>query len=435
MTEFLQGRVEDLTHDGSGVVKVNEKVYFVDKVLPEELITFQSGKKRKGKYQGVLEKILEPSTKRVEPECQYFGICGGCALQHFDQTAQIIHKQKILEDAFTRIGRVTLKNRLNSITGSVFHYRRKARLGVKLVPKKGGILVGFRERKSSFITSLQACKTLDKRISDLLPALHQLISQLENNHQIPQLEVAAGDFAVSIVVRHLCPLSEKDKGLLRSFADENKINIFVQSGGLDTVIPLRPENPEDLEFSLDKFDLSLRFSPIDFVQVNADINQKMVEAVIDYLELDQSDQVLDLFCGLGNFTLAISKFAKHTLGIEGNAGLVQRAIENAQLNKIKNVEFQIGNLFEKPNASIVKGRIFNKVLIDPPRSGAIEVVTNLIPLLKPEKIVYVSCNPATLARDASIIVHEQGYELGSAGIINMFPHTAHVESIAIFNKR
>ena len=324
-----------------------------------------------------------------------------------------------------------------AIQGSIWKYRRKARLGVKMVPKKGGILIGFRERKSSFITALQSCKTLDKRISDLLPGLHQLIARLSNNTRIPQIEAAAGDDRVALVFRHLSAFSSEDISCLCGYAEAAQIDLYLQAGGLDTVVPLSPESPRLLRYRLAEFDLELAFSPTDFTQVNAEINQRMVNQVVDYLKPISTDHILDLFCGLGNFTLPLGKSGAHVVGVEGEASLVRRGQENAKLNRMENVWFQSADLHSQlSDGDYSFGKFdklgFNKMLLDPSRSGAMEVVSGLIPKIKPELLVYISCNPATLARDADIMVNTNGYTLTDAGVIDMFPHTAHVESMAVF---
>ncbi len=431
---LLEARVEDLTHDGCGVVKVDGKVYFVNGVLPEEQIRFIPGKKRKGKHQGELETILDPSGQRIEPECEYFGICGGCALQHAKSASQLKFKEKILFDNLERIGRVKVENIIPSIQGKPWHYRRKARLGIKYVPKKGGILVGFRERSSSFITSLMHCKTLDTRIADLLPALHELLSGMSQNNRIPQIEVAVGDNEIALVLRHLEPLSPGDFELLTEFATNTRVSMYSQSAGPDSITPIWPESPGLLKYRLENFDLNLEFGPMDFTQVNSEVNQLMVSLAVTYIDPQPADKILDLFCGLGNFTLALGRSGAHVVGIEGDAPLVARGTSNAKLNKLENVSFQNLNLHSEGLTQKIENQRFNKMLLDPPRSGAFDVVSDLVPVIRPEKLVYISCNPATLARDADVMVNLNGYRLTHAGVIDMFPHTAHVESMAVFER-
>ncbi len=431
--------VEDLTHDGSGVVRLENRVYFVDGVLPGELVRFEPGKKRRGRSSGTLLEVIEPSADRVVPECGYFGICGGCVMQHLNGPAQARYKEKILFDNLSRIGRVSPRARMPMIQGPTSHYRRKARLGVKFVSKKGGVLVGFRERKSSFVTNLQRCITLDSRISGLLPDLRDLVSGLTHNDQIPQIEVAAGDGSVAMIVRHLQPLEPDDEALLQRFSSEFSVGVYVQSGGMDTIRPLYPPIPEPLSYRLTGPGVTLKFSPSDFIQVNASINNLMVDRVVALMDAGPDDSILDLFCGLGNFTLPLARSGASLLGIESDLRLVRQARENAQSNGIGNADFIVGDLYgDQPGRLIEAGghlvQGFNRVLLDPPRSGALTVITELVPELLPEKIIYVSCNPATLARDANELVNNQNYVLTSAGAIDMFPHTAHVESIALFEK-
>jgi 23S rRNA (uracil1939-C5)-methyltransferase len=432
--EDIEARVEDLTHDGLGVVKVDQRVYFVDGVLPEELIRLRRGKKRKGKFHGEALEIIEPSSKRITPACSYFGVCGGCSLQHVEAEAQRNYKEKILFDNLARIGKVEAKSVIPMLIGDSWHYRRKARLGVKFVPKKGGILVGFREKQSSFITSLQQCETLDQRISDLLPSLHELISNLSNNNRIPQIEVAAGNDSMALVLRHLEDLEDSDLEALASFSKNHGVTFYSQSKGPASLKLIAPENPLELSYRHDHFDVELRFGPLDFMQVNDSINQKLVKQAVEYLGPKHEDRILDLFCGLGNFTLPLARSGAQITGIEGDSYLVERGMSNAKLNDLKNVSFELLDLQTKDLGSQLKDQQFNKLLIDPPRSGAFELVTEVIPIIKPERIVYVSCNPATLARDADVLVNQQGYVLSSAGAIDMFPHTAHVESMAVFDR-
>jgi 23S rRNA (uracil1939-C5)-methyltransferase len=430
--------VEDLSHDGNGVVKVDSRVYFIAGVLPGEQIEFLPRKKRRGKYQGIVLSVVEPSSHRVEPECEYFGVCGGCVLQHLDPEAQLKNKESTLLENLKRIGKVQPDNVIPPVQGSIWHYRRKARLGVKLVPKKGGILVGFRERSSSYITSIDQCKTLDRRISALLPGLHQLISKLSNNHRIPQVEVAAGDNQVALVLRHMESFHDRDISLLSAFAKEFGITQYLQPGGLDSIAALWPESPGLLSYQLPNFNLTLEFSPTDFTQVNAEVNRRMVDQVVRYLAPQCGDNILDMFCGLGNFTLALGRSEAFVIGLEGDDALVRRGQENARLNNIENVVFHKADLhIENPGESLdylSNDRHFNKILLDPPRSGAFDVVSNLVPRIQPELVVYISCNPATLARDSNVMVNDNGYRLKHAGAIDMFPHTAHVESMAVFTK-
>ena len=429
----LQSEVRDLTHEGYGICKVEDRVYFVDGALPGEQIEFKPLKKRKGVFYGELVEILQSSPDRVKPECEYFGVCGGCALQHLSRPAQVALKGKMLFDSLQRIGKVDAEQRIAPLVGEDWHYRRKARPGIKLVPKKGGILVGFRERRSSFITSLRACLTLDKSLSDLLNPLHTLIDGLSENHRIPQIEMAVGDNATAFILRHLEPLNADDLRQLTNFAKDHGIQFFLQPGKLDSIHPLFPENPEPLHFELKKFDVKLVFAPTDFIQVNGPVNEAMVEQALALLGPQQNDRILDLFCGLGNFTLPLAKSGASVMGVEGDRELVRKGDLNARSNGL-DIEFRQLDLHKADDVATLEQQSFNKMLIDPPRSGAKDVCESLIPKLMPEKLLYVSCNPATLARDSGYLVNDHGYRLTHAGIIDMFPHTAHVESMALFEK-
>lgn len=424
----------NLSHDGRGVIKHNDKVYFVDGVLADEEVIFTPFHKKRGQFTGRLEQILSQNPDRVEPPCEYFGVCGGCSMQHLSPEAQIKFKAQTLAENMARIGKVEPEQWLEPLQDSLWHYRRKARPGVKFVPKKGGVIIGFRERGSAYITSLKSCLTLDKTISDLLPALHDLFAKSSIYNQIPQIEVAVADNVLALVVRHLAPFSEDDLALMARFSEDHALQMFLQPGGLKTIHPLYPTNPEPLFYALEDYGLKLEFLPSDFLQVNSKVNEKMIAMAIKFLELDENDSVLDLFCGLGNFTLPIATKDVKVLGIEGEQSLVERAWHNASLNQIEHAEFSCANLHLEGAEKNLPATGYNKLLIDPPRSGAALIVEKYVPILQPALIVYVSCNPATLARDAAALVHQHGYRLEKAGAIDMFPHTAHVESIAVFRK-
>ncbi len=428
----FEGRVESLSHDGDGVIKIEGKVYFVRGVLPGELVSFSAGKKRRGKFEGRLLEILETADDRVVPPCEYFGVCGGCVLQHLMPGSQLLYKQQTLLDNLQRIGKITPTEVLPALSESNTGYRRKARLGLRDVAKKGGVLIGFRERKSSYITSLQQCLTLDARLSGLLPSLHRLVESLSIRRFIPQIECAAADNTVALIIRHLEVLTADDLSLISDYAQSWNIQIFLQSAGPESITPHYPPEPEALFYKMPEFNLKLEFGVTDFIQVNADVNQAMIAAAIRMLDIQPDDQVLDLFCGLGNFTLALARQGVAVQGVEGDLRLVELARRNAINNELENTVFSVANLHVEDEVEQLRSLQANKVLLDPPRSGALEVVTNLIPVLKPQRIVYISCNPATLARDSEHLVHQLGYRLTCAGAIDMFPHTAHVESIAVF---
>ncbi|MEN8178909.1 MAG: 23S rRNA (uracil(1939)-C(5))-methyltransferase RlmD [Pseudomonadota bacterium] len=430
----VEAEIESLTHDGKGVTHIDGKATFIYGSLPGEKVRFLYTSRRRKYDEGRVVEVLEASTQRVEPRCSQFGICGGCSLQHQDPQAQVESKQQAMLDTLQHIGKVQPDEVLSPLLGeSRWGYRRKARLGVRYVPKKGGALVGFRERGSSFVANIDTCQILHPRVGELLPALSELIDGLSIRTQIPQIEMAMGDSVCVLIFRLLETPSAEDRRKLEDFGPRHDVVIYRQEGGLDTVLPLSGD-PVELSYQLPDFDLTLHFLPNDFTQVNTDINRQMVRRAVEMLELEPADRVLDLFCGLGNFTLPLARRAGEVTGVEGDSGLVARARANAERNHIANVRFYTANLYETlENEPWLQDR-FNKVLIDPPRSGAQEVLEHL-PRLGAERLVYVSCYPGTLARDAGILVHDLGYRLLSAGVMDMFPHTAHVESIALFEKK
>jgi len=421
--------IESLDYDGHGVAHVEGKAVFIDDALPGETVRFRYRRRRRRHDMGTIEEVLEPSADRVTPPCRYFGTCGGCSLQHLAPAAQLRAKQKVLADNLTHLGNVEPENWLAPVTGPAFGYRRRARLGVRQVPAKGGVLMGFRERRQSFITNLDECLTLEPAASHLLAPLRTCISHLSCANRIPQVEFAIGDNATALVLRHLEPLTPDDHAALGTFALEHDVQLFLQPGGLETVHPLANATYEPLFYSLPAYSVSLFFAATDFIQVNRAVNEQMVARAIELLAPQVGDVVLDLFCGLGNFTLPIARHASSVLGVEGDAALAARGEANAAANGIGNASFEVGDLFTGQGPWWVQG--FNKVLLDPPRAGAIAAIKALS-TVKPERIVYVSCNPATLARDAQYLVHMLGYRMESAGVIDMFPQTSHAEAIARF---
>jgi 23S rRNA (uracil1939-C5)-methyltransferase len=429
----MEAQIESLTHDGKGVTHIDGKATFVYGSLPGERVRFLYTGRRRKYDEGRVVEVIEPSPQRVEPRCSQFGICGGCSLQHQLPQAQVASKQQAMLDALKHIGRVSPEEILSPLLGeSVWGYRRKARLGVRYVAKKGGILVGFRERGSSYVADIDKCHILHPRVGELIPQLSELIDQLSIRDQIPQIEMAMGDEQCILIFRLLSQPSDEDLMKLAIFGPRHGISVYVQEGGPETVRPLDFE-PTTLSYELPDFDLQLDFLPNDFTQVNTDINRQMIKRAISLLELKPEDRVLDLFCGLGNFTLPLARRAGHVTGVEGDSGLVARARENAMRNGIENVDFYTANLYEALDQQPWLMQGYNKVLLDPPRSDAVEILEHL-PKLGAQRIVYVSCYPGTLARDAGILVEQHGYRLLSAGVMDMFPHTAHVESIALFEK-
>ena len=431
--QILEAEIDSLSHDARGVARIDGKVYFIDQALPGEWVRFLRGKKRRSYETGKVVEVLRHSTERTSPPCEYFGVCGGCALQHLSSQAQIDAKQKQLNDNLQRIAKVTPESYDPPITGPYWGYRRKARLGIRYVPKKGGVLVGFRERNKSYITPLHRCDVLAPQLSGLLPNLKTLLEDLSCYDRIPQLEVASADNATALVFRHLVDLTQSDLGALRRFAASNNIQVFLQPKGLDSVFPLYPENPEDLFYRLTDHDINIYFHATDFVQVNGDLNKELVNTTIKYLNPSPNETILDLFCGLGNFTLPLARKANQVVGIEGDNALVERARLNSARNGIANVRFLNTDLYQDVVETLPPRHKYDKVLLDPPRTGAIDVVKTLNQLTS-GRVVYISCNPATLARDAEVMVHKLGYTLTTARVVDMFPHTTHIESITVFDR-
>ena len=430
--------IESISHDGRGVGRGEDgKVVFVDYALPGETVRYVPVNNRKNYLSGTAIEVLEPSEHRVKPRCEVFGQCGGCVLQHLDETVQIRYKQEQLLENFKKIGGVQPEELLPPLSDQRWGYRRRARLGAKFVPKKGGMIVGFRERNSSFIQPTRRCDVLHPTVSALLPDLRETLEQISCHDRIPQVEISVADNAIVLIVRHLETFLQSDLNVLTEFAARHELQLFLQPGDLKSVHPLSPDNPEPLYYRLDDFDINVEFLPTDFIQVNAGINRLLVSQAIELLDVQADDRVLDLFCGVGNFTLPLARRASTVAGVEGDRTLVARADHNKQLNGLANVDFFFGDLFQEDMNTASHGswldRKFNKVLLDPPRSGAVEMVKRM-PELEAERVVYVSCGPATLARDAGIMVNKHGYRLTRAGVIDMFPHTAHVESIAVFER-
>lgn len=426
--------IDSLNDDGRGVARVDGKVTFVSGALPGERVRAEIESTRRSHDGARTIEVLHPSPERVEPGCAHFGVCGGCSLQHMHPQAQIRAKQEILRERFERFGGLAPAAWMEPLTGPDAHYRRSARLGVRDVPKKGGVLVGFRERRSSYITPLAGCLVLDERIADLLPELAALVEGLSCKQRLPQIEAACGDEDAALVFRHLVPLEASDRERLAAFGRRHAVRIYLQPGGPESVIPLEPPDPGPLTYAQPVFDVTLAFEPTDFIQVNATINRAMVEQAVRLLGAGPADTVLDLFCGLGNFTLPIARSAGRVIGFESDARLLDAARANARRNGIGNAEFRRADLYDEAEARAVWSVPAERALLDPPRSGAIEVL-KVLPARGPSRIVYVSCNPATLARDAEYLVNARGYRLERAGVLDMFPQTSHVESIAVFEKR
>lgn len=427
--------VESLDQEGRGVAHVNGKTVFIDGALPQEKVTFQSHYIKSTYEVANVVEVLKQSNQRVTPKCRHFGMCGGCKLQHLDFAAQVAAKQRLLENDLKHIGKVKPENMLPPLYGPTWGYRHKARLSVKYVEKKQRVLVGFNEKATRFVADMDSCEVLVPAVSALIAPLQQLIFRLSLKDKIPQIELAVGEGNVIVLIlRIMDALNAADETLLKTFADCHSVQIWTQTKGPDTIKPFYPLNGSPLQYSLPEFDLTYPFKPNEFTQVNPQINQVMVRRAMQLLAPQAGENIADFFCGIGNFTLPIAHSGASVLGLEGLANLVERANESAQLNKIRNVKFGVADLFKMTEESLAKLGKFDKWLVDPPRDGAFELVKAIAPETAPERIVYVSCNPATLARDAGVLVNDKGYTLSAAGVINMFPHTAHVESIACFVK-
>lgn len=427
--------IEKFSHDGRGIARIDGKTTFIDGALPGETVQFNYKSKKKDYDEGLVFSVIQPSPQRVAPACPHYTLCGGCSLQHLEGTAQIHEKQALLLDSFTRIGHCQPEAILAPLTSTLWGYRNKARLSVRYVEKKQSTLVGFREKNNPrYITEINTCPILNSRVDAELPALRQLVDSFDDPHCIAQIEVAAGDEDIALILRNLSQLSANDEEKLRAFSDRTQFRIFLQPKGPDSVYLFHPQEAGDfLTYQLPDYQVTFQFLPTDFTQVNAGLNRKMVTMALDLLELESHDVVLDLFCGLGNFSLPLAKKVAKVIGVEGSDAMVGRATSNAAANGIENTQFFCANLDDEQSLSVLFDHPFNKILLDPPRTGAMEVVKQM-DKLNPKRIVYVSCNPATLARDADILINQHGYRLCSAGVMDMFPHTAHVESIALFVK-
>lgn len=425
--------IESLSHDGRGVSHVSGKVVFIDEALPGETLDFVYTDSRRDYAEGKVVELHDRNPHRVEPACPHFGRCGGCSFQHVDDAEQIHFKEELLRDQFRRIGKLEIPQIWEALTGPHWGYRRKARMGVKWVAKKGRVLVGFRERRNPFLAEIDSCKVMHPIVGENLLALGEMIAGLSIKDKIPQIEVAIGDNDCLLAVRVLEPPSAADQQRMREYAEKLGVTICLQPKGPDSIVPLDGEAEVVPSYALAEQGVKFNFRPAMFTQVNYEINRKMVTRAIEALELGKDDRVLDLFCGLGNFTLPLATRAGYVVGVEGDLPLVNHARENARLNNLQNVEFHVADLSKDVKDLPWCKQKFDKVLLDPSRAGASEVLHNF-KHWRPERIVYVSCNPSTLARDAGILVNELGYKLVKAGVMDMFPQTAHVESIALFVK-
>jgi len=430
--------ITDLSHDGRGVARIDGKTVFVSGALLGEQVMAKLRKRHRHFDEAEVVELITRSPHRVEPRCRHFGQCSGCSLQHLDAESQIATKQRVLAENFERIGKVAPQSWLPPLTGEPWSYRRKGRLSVRNVVKKGRVLVGFREEENPrFVADIQQCEVMHPALGPKVGLLAELLNGMDAANDIPQIEFAGGDDTMALVFRHMQPLSERDLAALTAFGQQHELAIYLQPGGNSSVHPLWPEQPR-LAFRIASGDahiddVELEFLPLDFVQVNADMNQRMMARTLELLDLQPTDRVLDLFCGLGNFTLPIARRVAEVVGVEGEHGLVERAAQNAARNGIANAHFHVANLFEDQRDAEWARQPWDKVLLDPPRAGA-DKVLEYLPHKQTRRIVYVSCHPASLARDAGILVNQHGFKLISAGVMDMFPHTAHVESIALFER-
>ncbi|MGN6228751.1 MAG: 23S rRNA (uracil(1939)-C(5))-methyltransferase RlmD [Dyella sp.] len=433
----LRATITDLSHDGRGVARIDGKTVFVSGALVDEQVRMRLRKRHRHFDEAEVVEVITPSPHRVTPRCRHFGECGGCSLQHMDAEAQIHAKQRVLADNFARIGKVSPQHWLQPLTDAPWGYRRKGRLSVRHVPKKERVLVGFRqEANPRFVAEITHCEVLHPSLGPKIGLLAEMIGGLDAARDIPQVEFAGGDEGIALVFRHMNPLSERDRAALAAFGQQHGFAIYLQPGGVSSVHLLWPEQSR-LAFRIAAGegvpDVELEFRPLDFVQVNAGMNAKMMARALELLDPQPTDRVLDLFCGLGNFTLPIARRVAEVVGVEGEHGLVERAADNAVHNGLANARFHVANLFEDQRGTDWARQPWDKLLLDPPRAGA-DKVLEYLPHKATRRIVYVSCHPASLARDAGILVNQHGFRLTSAGVMDMFPHTAHVESIALFER-
>lgn len=427
----LPATITALTHDGRGIAHIDNKVTFIDGALLGETVEFQYTKKRRNFDEGKVDRIVRASPARVTPLCKHFEICGGCSLQHMNITSQIQYKEKNLIDQLHH-AKITGFAVLPPLSAEPFGYRHKARIGVKYLHKKEKVLVGFREKNSGFLADLQRCETLHPKIGNLLDAFSQLINTLEIKNKIPQLEIAVDDHTAAVIVRHLAPMPASDQMRWIDFAKQHALQLYFQAAGPESIQLIWPENADVLlHYTLPEEQLKLAFHPLQFTQVNPAMNRLMIAQALQLLELKNSDTVLDLFCGIGNFTLPIAKRALSVVGVEGEVGAVLQARKNAEENNVKNAEFFVTNLFEPIKDFHWAKKKYTKILLDPPRAGAEELMHEL-KRWQPERVVYISCNPATFVRDAALLC-TQGFHLKAVGVMDMFPQTEHVEVMGVFS--
>lgn len=432
MTEAV---IESIDQEGVGVAHVDGKVIFIDGGITGERVAYAKRRSRGNFDLGTVTQVLRESSQRVTPRCRYFGACGGCAMQHIDGAAQVAAKQRVLEDNLARIGKVKPDHILPPVLGPAWGYRNRARLSVHYVAKKGGVLVGFHERKSSFVADTMSCEVLPRSVASLIPELRVMFTGMQLRDRIPQIELAVGEDVTIFVLRNLEPIPEGDAQKLREFADKHGIQWWLQVKGPETAIAWYPEKMPVLDYTLPEFGLRMQFGPTEFTQVNAGVNRVLVKRAVDMLDPRPGERVGDLFCGLGNFSLPLATRGAEVVGMEGAPSLVARAQTNARINRLDLLaSFMAYDLYKDAEGALRKLGSVDKLLIDPPRDGALEICKALPDAGKPSRIVYVSCSPSTLARDAGMLVNVKGYRLEAAGVVNMFPHTGHVESMALFTR-
>ncbi len=429
------GIIESLDHEARGITRLEGKTIFVEGALPGEKVEYTSIRRKPTYEVARVDRVLKPSPDRVTPKCPHFGVCGGCSMQHLDPTAQVAAKQRVLEANLWHLGRLHAEQLYAPIHGPSWGYRFRARLSARLVAKKGGMLIGFHERKSSYVADMSVCLNLPPHVSDLLLPLRELVAGLSISTAMPQIELAIGESVTALVLRNLEPINTADEDLLKAFADRHGVVFYLQPKGPATAYRFYPLEGPRLAYRLPEFDIEHHFSPTEFTQVNHAVNRVLVRRAMALLDPRPGERIADMFCGLGNFTLPIARLGAQVVGVEGSSELVRRAGENAAANGLADkVEYGVANLFEATPESLAALGLFDKMLIDPPREGALELVKSIDENNGPRRIVYVSCSPATLARDAAILVSQKGYRLLGAGVVNMFPNTSHVESIALFDK-
>lgn len=432
--KFATATVTATSHDGRGIAHIDGKLVFVNGALQDEAVTFRYLRERSNFAEAEVTEVITPSPLRQQPQCQHFGVCGGCQLQHLPTTLQLEQKQRMLVELLQHQANATPAEWMPSITSDDWGYRRKARLGVKYVAGKNKVLVGFRERDARFLANLERCEILHPSVGLHLQQISQALYELQARDKIAQIEVAVDDQQTALIFRNLVTLENDDIEKLRELGKQYRYKLYLQPAGVDSVYLIYPEGEkETLNYTLPEQSLTFDFHPMEFTQINSAINRELVTRTLELLTLEAEDRVLDLFCGIGNFTLAIAKHCKQVIGVEGCDNAVKRARKNAQLNQLPHAKFHCENLFEPPFTDLWSQQPYTKLVLDPPRSGAKEVIP-LLAAWQPNKIVYISCNPATLARDSGLII-AQGYRLQKAGIANMFPHAKHVESIALFESK